>query len=98
MLERGVLAIEDASKVAEAHVRVYEEMDYGACGRYICFGKIISRLEDALQIENGLKMHGLLISEESNVDLSDHMPTNLSNSRLAKLQARASARVSCKYC
>ncbi|KAI5665819.1 hypothetical protein M9H77_15672 [Catharanthus roseus] len=92
MLERGVLAIEDASKVAEAHVRVYEEMDYGACGRYICFGKIISRLEDALQIENGLKMHGLLISEESNVDLSDHMPTNLSNSRLAKLQARASAR------
>jgi hypothetical protein len=99
MLQQGVLATEDASKVAEAHLRVYEEMDYGACGRYICYGRIIRRLEEAIQIEKGLKMHGLL-SGESNVEERDTDPmaaTNLRNSRLTKLLARASCRVSCKH-
>lgn len=99
MLQQGVLATEDASKVAEAHVRVYEDMDYGACGRYICYGRIIKRLEEALQIENELKLHGLLSGETSNVIMeTHHSPTTIiSNTRLTKLLARPSRHVPCRY-
>ncbi|KAL3526679.1 hypothetical protein ACH5RR_011335 [Cinchona calisaya] len=91
MLKQGILATEDVNKVAEAHVFVYEDMDYGACGRYICYGKIITRLEEAIQLESRLKMHGLLSGENDEI-----IPPNLSNSKLTRLLDRASRRVSCK--
>lgn len=108
MLQKGILASEDASKVAEAHVRVYEEMDYGACGRYICYGRMIKRLEEAIQIENDLKLPGLLSGEETNnnaiIDLSRRVSeihyspgNNISNVRLTKLLARSSRYVPCRY-
>lgn len=108
MLQKGVLATEDASNVAEAHVLVYEDMDYGACGRYICYGRIIKRLEEAIQLENELKLPGLLSGEETNnaiIDLSrrvtetQYSPSNnvISNVRLTKLLARASRHVPCRY-
>lgn len=100
MLQRGVLATNDISKVAKAHVHVYEEMDYGACGRYFCFERVVRRLDEAIQLENNLKMHGQL-SEGGNLPSSTQetdgeIQISLSNSKLAKLMLRVSQRSSCK--
>lgn len=103
MLQRGVLATSDVSKVAKAHVHVYEEMDYGACGRYLCFERVIRRLDEAIQLENNLKMHGQL-SGGGNLPSSTRESDgetqsgslSLSNSKLAKLTLRVSQRSSCK--
>ena len=98
MFRRGVLATEDVNEMAEAHVGVYQDMDYGACGRYISYGKIITTLEEAIQLETSLKMHGLLSGETAGQLVSgeaDEIPPNLSNSKLTKLLDRASRRVSC---
>nr|AIX92150.1 cinnamoyl-CoA reductase 1 [Betula platyphylla] len=97
MLQRGVLAIVDAKKVAAAHVQVYEAMDCGACGRYICFERVVRRLDEAIELENGINKHGLLsgggqlvLPEEGN----DHQ--EIDNSKLSKLILQASQRLSCK--
>ncbi|CAI9109983.1 OLC1v1009932C1 [Oldenlandia corymbosa var. corymbosa] len=91
MLQRGVLATEDVKRVAEAHVAVYEDMDYGACGRYICYEKVITRVEDAVQLESRLKMHGFFTWPQT-----EEIPVNVSNGKITKLLCRASPRNSCK--
>lgn len=100
MLQRGVLATNDISKVAKAHVHVYEEMDYGACGRYFCFERVVRRLDEAIQLENNLKMHGQLSGggnlPSSTQETDGEIQISLSNSKLAKLMLRASQRSSCK--
>ncbi|XP_016462186.1 cinnamoyl-CoA reductase-like SNL6 [Nicotiana tabacum] len=101
MLRQGLLATEDVSKVAEAHIYVYEDMDYGACGRYICFGKIIGTLEKAIQLENGLNMHGQLSGNQNllavEVDNDEiHPRTRITKSKLSRLIFRSSQRRSCK--
>ncbi|XP_057467969.1 cinnamoyl-CoA reductase-like SNL6 [Actinidia eriantha] len=98
MLQKGILATEDIEKVAEVHVHAYEDMNYGACGRYLCFNRVVRRLDDAIRLEDGLKMHGLLsrvrnlLSEEEDVDI----PIRLSNSKVSKLVFHASQRSSCR--
>ncbi|XP_077244121.1 NAD(P)-binding Rossmann-fold superfamily protein [Tasmannia lanceolata] len=52
----GLLATVDVSRVAEAHVRVYEAMGNGACGRYICFDRVIDRGEEATELERLMGM------------------------------------------
>lgn len=99
MLRQGILASEDVSKVAEAHIYVYEDMDYGACGRYICFGKIVGTLEEAIQIENGLNMPGHLSGDQSTLAVAmdnDKTPPRITKSKLSRLLFRASQRLSCK--
>lgn len=100
MLQRGVLAVNDVSKVAKAHVHIYEEMDYGACGRYLCFERVIRRLDEAIQIENKLKMHGQLSgrgnSPSSTQESDGEIQSSLSNSKFARLMLRFSQRSSCK--
>nr|GLL18805.1 cinnamoyl-CoA reductase-like SNL6 [Ipomoea trifida] len=92
MLRQGVLATEDVDKAAEAHVYVYEEMDYGACGRYLCFGRTITTPEEAVLLENRLKMQqGLLSGYES-----DEIPARLCKSKLTRLLFRTARRLSCK--
>nr|GMC67412.1 cinnamoyl-CoA reductase-like SNL6 [Ipomoea batatas] len=92
MLRQGVLATEDVDKAAEAHVYVYEEMDYGACGRYLCFGRTITTTEEAVLLENRLKMQqGLLSGYES-----DEIPARLCKSKLTRLLFRTARRLSCK--
>ncbi|KAF8407926.1 hypothetical protein HHK36_007066 [Tetracentron sinense] len=99
MLQLGILATADVIKVAEAHIRVYEAMDNGACGRYLCFERVIRRLDEAIELENELKMHGLLsrgrneVLQEGN---NEEIQSKLSNSRLARLVSQASQRLSCK--
>ncbi|KAE8713349.1 putative endo-1,3(4)-beta-glucanase 2-like [Hibiscus syriacus] len=90
MLQQGCLAIAEVKKVAKAHVKVYEGMDYGACGRYFCFDGVVRRLEEAIELENGLKIAGLLLGD---VVLSDEeIPIKISNSKLAALLDKASQR------
>lgn len=92
MLQKGLLATSDVKKVAEAHVHLYEAMDFGACGRYHCFERIIESLEEAVKLESELNMPGLL-SEAHTVEVDSN---KLSNSRLAKLLHQTSQRLSCK--
>ncbi|KAM7279642.1 hypothetical protein ACFE04_006776 [Oxalis oulophora] len=94
MLKRGVLAVADVKRVAEAHVCVYEAMDHGAIGRYYCFDNVIQKRIDAIQLENGLRVQGNLISgTHDQEDLSyENIQTNISNSRLAALVLQASKR------
>lgn len=106
MLQRGVLAIVDAKKVAAAHVQVYEAMGCGACGRYFCFERVVRRLEDAIEVENGLNMHGLLSDSGGRQQLvlpeglgDQEIDSNLDNSKLSKLILQASDQgLSCKQC
>ncbi|XP_042499760.1 cinnamoyl-CoA reductase-like SNL6 [Macadamia integrifolia] len=99
MIEQGVLAPVDVDTAAKAHVDVYEAMDYGACGRYLCYDRVVKRLDEVIDLENGLKMHGLLsrgrnaLSNQVEDEESDQCP--LSNARLAKLVSYASQHVSC---
>ncbi|XP_031279349.1 cinnamoyl-CoA reductase-like SNL6 [Pistacia vera] len=93
MLQKGMLATSDVKKVAEAHVHLYEAMDYGACGRYHCFERIIRSSDEAIKLETELKMPGLL--SEAQTDEIDNN-NKLSNSRLANLLYRTSQRLSCK--
>ncbi|KAK6266484.1 hypothetical protein QUC31_017321 [Theobroma cacao] len=99
MLQQGYLAISDVKKVAEAHVHVYEAMDYGASGRYFCFERVVKRLNEAIELENGLKMQGLLSGERHGLlseDEGEEIPSKISNSKLATLLFQASQRLSCK--
>ncbi|XP_059670545.1 cinnamoyl-CoA reductase-like SNL6 [Cornus florida] len=101
MLQRGILATEDVDRMAEVHVHVYEAMDHGACGRYLCFNRVVRRSDEAIQLENVLKMHGLLSAGLRNVVLAedtDEIPNRLSSSRLARLVFRASQRLFCEQC
>ncbi|XP_021817622.1 cinnamoyl-CoA reductase-like SNL6 [Prunus avium] len=94
MLEHGHLAVEDANKVAEAHVYVYEAMDYGACGRYLCYGKVVRKMSEAIELENGLKIHGLLSGGRHEV-LDEEIHIMLSNAKLVRL-IQGSQKLSCK--
>ncbi|XP_022759965.1 cinnamoyl-CoA reductase-like SNL6 [Durio zibethinus] len=97
MLQQGHLAIAEVKKVAEAHVHVYEAMDYGACGRYFCFEEVVRRPSKAIELENGLKKQGLLLGDR-HVLLSEEeeIPIKISNSKLVTLLFKASQRLSCK--
>ncbi|OMO96536.1 3-beta hydroxysteroid dehydrogenase/isomerase [Corchorus capsularis] len=101
MLQQGYLAVADVKKVAEAHVHIYEAMDYGACGRYLCFERVIRKLNEAIELENGLKMQGALSGERHHQQLLSEdeyegIPSKISNSKLATLLFQASQRLSCK--
>jgi hypothetical protein len=105
MLRRGVLATVDVKKVAVAHVQVHQAMeDCGACGRYFCFERVVRRLEEAIEVESGLDMHGLLSGGGGRRqvllegDRQEIIESNLDNSKLSKLTLQASQRLSCKQC
>lgn len=89
MLLRGVLATADVKKVAEAHVSIYEAMDQGACGRYLCFDKVVRDEDEAIRLEHRLKMHGLL-SRRRNVLQEEEVVERgsiLSNAKLANIMS-----------
>ena len=99
MLKNGHLAIEDVKKAAEAHVYVYEAMDNGACGRYLCFGKVVRTRSEAIELENSLKVQGLLSGggshEVSDEEADAEINSMLSNAKLVRL-IQTSKRLSCK--
>lgn len=102
MLQRGLLATEDVERLADIHIHTYEAMNYDASGRYLCFERAVKRLNEAIQLEDRLKMPGLLsglrnrnaILEELRVD--DEIHSKLSNCKVSKLLLNASQRLACK--
>ncbi|XP_010925686.1 cinnamoyl-CoA reductase-like SNL6 [Elaeis guineensis] len=91
MFAEGLLATVDVSKVAEAHVSVYEAMGSTACGRYICYDRIIQRKEEALELERQLGIPNRIYTETP----TDH-PTwfDLCNRKISRLM---SSRRRCAY-
>lgn len=95
MLQEGVLATADVEKVAEAHVHVYEAMDNEASGRYLCFDRVVRKVSEATELENRLKIHGVLWRGILVVD-DEEIQTNLTNSKLVNLLLQSSLSKSCK--
>ncbi|KAG2625546.1 cinnamoyl-CoA reductase-like SNL6 [Panicum virgatum] len=54
MLAEGLLATANVERVAEAHVRVYEEMNGTAGGRYICYDHVVRRAEEFAELQRQL--------------------------------------------
>lgn len=89
MYENGVLATVDVNTLAKAHVRVYEEMNKTASGRYVCFDKVITREYEAddLAKETGIDLHKIR-GDTSNCCYRDSStPFSLSSRRLSSLMS-----------
>ncbi|KAF3782021.1 Cinnamoyl-CoA reductase 2 [Nymphaea thermarum] len=83
MFASGLLATVNVAKVAKAHVAAYEEMSRGAAGRYICFDKVIRATEDAVELQQQMKIAGRLIQFTQ-----DALPLyDLRNAKLRKLMS-----------
>nr|KJB08447.1 hypothetical protein B456_001G082300 [Gossypium raimondii] len=99
MLQQGCLAIAEVEKVAKAHVSVYEGMNCGASGRYLCFDGVVRRQQEAIELEKGLKMTGFLLGERHVVlseEDEEEIPIKISNSKLAALLNKINQRLPCK--
>lgn len=61
MYAYGLLATVNVESVAKAHVRVFEETKKSASGRYICFDKVIKRMDEieTLAAETGISTSAL---------------------------------------
>ncbi|XP_031494798.1 cinnamoyl-CoA reductase-like SNL6 isoform X1 [Nymphaea colorata] len=83
MFASGLLATVNVAKVAKAHVAAYEEMSRGAAGRYICFDKVIRATEDAVELQQQMKIAGRMIQFTQ-----DALPLyDLRNTKLRKLMS-----------
>lgn len=85
MFRDGMLATVDVNKLADAHVGVYEAMARTACGRYICFDRVIRRVEDVTELEQQLGIP----NRTSIASRSDQPPTwlELSKRKLSRLMS-----------
>lgn len=86
MFVNGLLATVDVSKLAEAHVSVFEAMNKTAFGRYICFDQVIEREEEAEKLASEIGLPPHKISGNS----FDFIPTrfDLSNKKLSNLMSK----------
>lgn len=86
MYADGLLAIVDVSRLAEAHLSVFEEMNKTAFGRYICFDQVIKREEEAEKLAREMGMPSNKICGDS----FDIIPTrfDVSNKKLTNLMSR----------
>lgn len=57
MYEHGLLATVDVNKLAEAHVKVLEEMKETAGGRYVCFDKVVRSTDEVQRLEQETGLH-----------------------------------------
>lgn len=85
MYEKSLLATVDVRSVAEAHVCVYEEMEMGASGRYICLDKLITGAEDATDLATQLNMRLGFSAEEESTVRDEHRSYRILNAKLARL-------------
>ncbi|XVF16395.1 hypothetical protein REPUB_Repub10bG0027900 [Reevesia pubescens] len=86
MYANGLLATVDVSRLAEAHVIVYEAMNKTAFGRYICFDQVIEREEEAEKLVSEIGMPANNICGNS----FHFIPTffELSNKKLTNLMSK----------
>ncbi|KAL9458407.1 hypothetical protein AB3S75_007299 [Citrus x aurantiifolia] len=85
MYADGLLATVDVTRLAEAHLCVYEAMNKTAFGRYICFDRVIASEDEA---ENLAKEMGMPASKICG-NAHDHIPCpfELSNRKLTSLMS-----------
>lgn len=57
MYEYGLLATVDVDKLAEAHVKVLEEMNKTGGGRYVCFDKVFRSPDEVQRLEQETGVH-----------------------------------------
>lgn len=83
MFAEGLLVTVDVEKLAGAHVSIYEAMSSHACGRYICYDRVIERGE-AEELERRLGIPSrILLSGETAAPCSPS--SELSNQKLFRL-------------
>ncbi|KAG0519362.1 hypothetical protein BDA96_09G257800 [Sorghum bicolor] len=92
MLAEGLLATANVERVAEAHIRVYEEMSGTAGGRYICYDHVVRRGEEFAELQRQLGLPGRV---PATPDDDDRPPRFQLCNR--KLSALMSARRRCTY-
>lgn len=101
MLAEGLLATADVERVAEAHVRVYEEMNGTAGGRYVCYDHVVRRAEEFVELQRQLGLRApagsrIPAASESDGDGGDHRAARFELCN-RKLTALMSARRRCTY-
>ncbi|KAJ0454863.1 putative cinnamoyl-CoA reductase [Helianthus annuus] len=82
MYAHGLLATVDVNKLADAHVKVYEEMHKTGGGRYVCFDNVIGSPEEVQRLEQETGVY---------IDTSSHDATfrfELSNRKLDRLMSQ----------
>lgn len=82
----GLLATVNIDTLAKAHVRVFEEMKKTATGRYICFDKVVERVDEVerLATETGISAASVTGGASS----SRQPQFELSNAKLTRLMLR----------
>ncbi|WVZ99706.1 hypothetical protein U9M48_044967 [Paspalum notatum var. saurae] len=96
MLADGLLATADVEKVAEVHVRVYEEMNATAGGRYICYDHVVRRAEEFAELQRQLGLPAGARGVPATPDDDDSRAARFQLCR-RKLTALMSARRRCTY-
>jgi len=97
MYEKNLLATVDVRKAAEAHVCVYEEMEIGASGRYICFDKLITRPQDARDLEKKLSTGLGFSAEEESCARDEYRSYQILNAKLRQIMELPASAHSCRH-
>ncbi|XP_076939880.1 cinnamoyl-CoA reductase-like SNL6, partial [Bidens hawaiensis] len=90
MYAHGLLAIVDVNKLADAHVKVYEEMNKSGGGRYVCFDNVVGSPDEVQRLEQETGVH-------INTGVSYHdaiFRFELSNRKLNRLMSQTHRRMS----
>ncbi|KAF6157383.1 hypothetical protein GIB67_004321 [Kingdonia uniflora] len=88
MYRMGLLATVDVSRVAEAHICVYEAMNSTACGRYLCFDRVIEREVEVVDIATQMGLQTQRIASTALNELTPRI--KLCNEKLSRLMSRQS--------
>ena len=89
MYANGVLATVDVTKLAKAHLYVYEGMkDNTASGRYICFDRVISTADEAATFAAEIRVPIRTIVQTTPL-IDSPISFQLSNKKLSNLIARS---------
>ncbi|KAL1187728.1 Cinnamoyl-CoA reductase-like SNL6 [Cardamine amara subsp. amara] len=96
MYGHGVLATVDINTLAKAHLRVYEEMNKAAFGRYVCFDKVITQEYEAEELskETAINLQKIRGDKYYYCYRDSTTPFSLSNRRLSSLMSTTSP-ISC---
>lgn len=88
MYGSGLLATVDVTRLAEAHVAVYEAMNKASFGRYICFDHVIGGEDEVekLAAETGISLNRITGDGSS----SSLTRFELSDGKLSSLMSRTS--------
>ncbi|KAF5755135.1 putative cinnamoyl-CoA reductase [Helianthus annuus] len=82
MYEHGLLATVDVNKLAEAHVKVHEEMNKTGGGRYVCFDEVVRSPDEVHRLEQETGLHINTVSHDNVFRFE------LSNRKLDKLMSQ----------